>query len=1112
MRKLLFLFLLLPFGYLFTGSSVTVNNSDITNYYYYKDQPFYLQLKADALFIELENSMNEAELNSFVRDVIPEAQVHKYDNGSTKQFITMPSLRSNEAINNLVVSLNSKSGIKNSSPVFSPDNGTTLIGVENQVILQFKSNFNEQQAQEYINQNNFTVIQKIDLKNALTYLVEIPQRNNETAIDIANDVYNSGKVNWAEPNLFFTNVACYMPNDAFVNMQWSIKNTGSNIPGTGTGTAGCDMQIDSAWEKTLGSNKVIVAISDTGCDTLHEDLAANFVPGTGYNFFNNTPGGNDDGNHGTACAGIVAAIGNNSIGISGVAPNSKLIAVKWMSSAGSGNYAGAANTEIYAYQKGAWISSNSWGFVGGASSLVDNAINDATTLGRNGKGMVCVFASGNENGTMRYPAISHPKLIVVGGITPCNQRKTTSDCSGETWGASYGPTLDIVAPCVKIYTTDRTGSVGYTTGNYQPIFNGTSSATPNVAGVCALMLAADSSLRWDTVRAYIGRTAQKVGSYSYTTPKAYGNWNNEMGYGKINGYLAVKYTLEKKINFALSAFGLQNPTASAIWTSIPGSGITYTANWDTSATGASYKFIFGSPTSATRQITLPSGLNSLTLTAGQLDVLLAGLGVAQGGQLVGQWDVWAYRPNPPANDSLKAGNGPRAITLRRGVPLNIPVNLLNPNSNTTIVTAAHNTSNVNFRWSKSGEGVSYKWMFDSPNFTGQPLLSYPASGSGFDTSVSIANSTLDGVLAGLGLNKGDSLVGQWRVYAFRSPSDSTVSNQTFNVTFKRQSKGDILVMYDSGSVNGRISRDSILSGLNSRALNYDIFNRGLNTSTNGISLRGYKKVILLGEGTSVCSNKMKDSIKAYLNSGGTSISTKSKLIIFGDDVGYHWGRVGSTYLDGSFVSDVLGWTFVVDVPAGSSGTEGLRGVKINTGLYDSTSGPRPDVLAKSTASSVSYLYEFARLPGQYNGIGRMANNYNIATIAVDFESLRNAIGGASGSAQQRFLNGAMDYVDQLIPTNIVDPLTIPTEYDLAQNFPNPFNPSTKISFAIPEQGFVSMKVYDITGKMIANLVNETKTAGHYSVDFNAVNLASGIYFYKLESKNFVSVKRMMLIK
>ena len=88
----------------------------------------------------------------------------------------------------------------------------------------------------------------------------------------------------------------------------------------------------------------------------------------------------------------------------------------------------------------------------------------------------------------------------------------------------------------------------------------------------------------------------------------------------------------------------------------------------------------------------------------------------------------------------------------------------------------------------------------------------------------------------------------------------------------------------------------------------------------------------------------------------------------------------------------------------------------------------------------------------------------------------------------------------------------PKEFNLSQNYPNPFNPTTKIKYALPKTGLVSMKIYDITGREIQTLVNEVKQAGNYTVDFNGANLSSGVYFYKIQSGDYVSVKRMVLIK
>lgn len=106
----------------------------------------------------------------------------------------------------------------------------------------------------------------------------------------------------------------------------------------------------------------------------------------------------------------------------------------------------------------------------------------------------------------------------------------------------------------------------------------------------------------------------------------------------------------------------------------------------------------------------------------------------------------------------------------------------------------------------------------------------------------------------------------------------------------------------------------------------------------------------------------------------------------------------------------------------------------------------------------------------------------------------------------KFLDSAMS-----LPTGINTPLNVP-DYKLNQNFPNPFNPSTSIVFSLPANSFTKLKVFDVAGKEVIALVNENLSAGVHEINFNVSNLATGIYFYKLETENFSSTKKMMLIK
>jgi hypothetical protein len=91
-------------------------------------------------------------------------------------------------------------------------------------------------------------------------------------------------------------------------------------------------------------------------------------------------------------------------------------------------------------------------------------------------------------------------------------------------------------------------------------------------------------------------------------------------------------------------------------------------------------------------------------------------------------------------------------------------------------------------------------------------------------------------------------------------------------------------------------------------------------------------------------------------------------------------------------------------------------------------------------------------------------------------------------------------------------INIPDKFSLEQNYPNPFNPSTSIQYAVGNRQFVQLKVYDILGNEVATLVNEEKSPGTYEVEFNATQLSSGVYFYRLQAGDFIETKKMILLR
>lgn len=97
-------------------------------------------------------------------------------------------------------------------------------------------------------------------------------------------------------------------------------------------------------------------------------------------------------------------------------------------------------------------------------------------------------------------------------------------------------------------------------------------------------------------------------------------------------------------------------------------------------------------------------------------------------------------------------------------------------------------------------------------------------------------------------------------------------------------------------------------------------------------------------------------------------------------------------------------------------------------------------------------------------------------------------------------------------TDVKDDISLPSDYMLSQNFPNPFNPSTTIRYHLPEHLLVTIKIFNILGLEVVTLVNEEKPAGRYDVEFDASNLSSGIYFYRLQAGNFVVTKKMIFLR
>ncbi len=361
------------------------------------------------------------------------------------------------------------------------------------------------------------------------WVVEVPRGAAWNAVETSQLLLEMLRpiVDWSHPDFVIDRVPTYTPNDTNFGSQWHLHSTGQ-------GGAKVDADIDApeAWDITLGSSSVVIAVIDTGTDTAHEDLT--YVPGWDAVGNDNNPSPGSGENHGTAVSGVAAAKGNNGKGVSGSCPNCPVMPIRLIVSGMT--VSDEAEAFNFAWQNGASIINNSWGPVGSVATLpssTKSAIDAATTSGRGGKGCVVLFAAGNDNKNVDangYAAYS--RVIAVAAST---------DQDLKAYYSNYGTTLEVCAPSnggvtSGIWTTDRTGTNGYSTSNYTNNFGGTSSATPLVAGVVGLMLSVNANLTYTDVRTHLINTADKIdtagGAYS-------GGYSTKYGYGKVNARSAV---------------------------------------------------------------------------------------------------------------------------------------------------------------------------------------------------------------------------------------------------------------------------------------------------------------------------------------------------------------------------------------------------------------------------------------------------------------------------------------------------------------------------------------------------------------------------------------------
>lgn len=626
----------------FTGSSVGL-------YYYYQGRKIPLQVDNNAYYVSRYSvEVNPiTSINTYLsQSVMRVAEVKNEERSpnlfvTTKEYLNSRTTRgsvlnmSSSYLNTLQSLLKEDADIRYITPCFVAENGDTF-AASPYVYVKLKAENDTAYLKDKCKELSLQNCGQVEYM-PLWYQVSCISNRDLTTIEIANRLYESKLFVYATPAF----VGDIQPNNAnpFYVDQWGLCNTGQY-----NGKAGIDICATDA-HSLSGGYGINIGVVDYGVDYSHEDLynyykgydAYKSVETTGYSTIY------ESNAHGTACAGIIGAQ-DNQTGVLGVALSSTIASISIpFSLADHGTFARGIE---WAYKNKMDIISCSWSSRYPSDVLTD-AIKDAVSKGRDGKGCVVVFATGNENNSsIAYPS-SLDCVISVGAIDMFGKRKSTSCVYEPSWGSNYGTGLDVVAPGIRISTTDISGSNGYNAGstwhdfsnlvdytddNYTKDFDGTSAAAPFVAGIAALILERKPNLTEKEVRSIIQSTCTKLPGYFSNDYQNLtdGTWNNEVGYGLVNAFNAISKTLTGDSKYTITG----EPTitssngATFVVNNIPSGTyvswtISDTQNFIVSSNG--YNSVIVRPKATGKTAVLTAEINSRTATLATVSLAISSL-------------------------------------------------------------------------------------------------------------------------------------------------------------------------------------------------------------------------------------------------------------------------------------------------------------------------------------------------------------------------------------------------------------------------------------------------------------------------------------------------------
>lgn len=358
--------------------------------------------------------------------------------------------------------------------------------VEGEVLVKFRgmarASAMSRSEQKFLSKSGARRVQAVNNKG----LVHLRLAKNQSVESALEELRKDPEVEYAQPNFRYQLLAT-SPNDPSYSSLWGLQNTAQTIAAApyatnNPGTAGKDIEAEEAWDLVTNCSTIPVAVLDTGVNYNHQDLTATAwnggapYPNHGYDFIDTDNDPMDLHGHGTHVAGTIGAAGNDGVGMNGVCWNASIMAVRVLNAAGSGTTAGIVLGINFAVANGAKVINMSLGGAGYDSSFYD-AIEDAKD-----SGVAVIVAAGNDGlnndtiGQATYPCnYTNTNLVCVAALDQKYSLATFSN---------YGPmSVDVGAPGTNIYSTWFSANNAYDT------LNGTSMATPHVAGIAAMLFA-----------------------------------------------------------------------------------------------------------------------------------------------------------------------------------------------------------------------------------------------------------------------------------------------------------------------------------------------------------------------------------------------------------------------------------------------------------------------------------------------------------------------------------------------------------------------------------------------------------------------------------------------